>query len=56
MLQAEQRREMHEALRVRKEALEQALAIKTAELMAICIREAVSERMENRFGSGSPLI
>ncbi|KAI1278740.1 FERM domain-containing protein 4A [Halotydeus destructor] len=37
---AEERREMHEALRVRKEALESAMQAKLAELKALCLREA----------------
>lgn len=40
--ETEERREMHEALRVRKEALQGALNTKLAELKALCLREAVS--------------
>lgn len=40
--QREERREMYDALRARKEALEAARADKLAELKALCLREAVS--------------
>ena len=38
----EERREMFETLKVRKEALEDALNKKVAELKALCLREGVS--------------
>jgi len=40
----EQRREMYENLRIRKETLENTLQAKLTELKKLCIREAVSQR------------